>query len=54
LYHIHEHNPFLFSLLQKDYDFLYQNGCAAIFGPGTRITDAARELVGVIEKSQKA
>ena len=25
----------------EDYDFLHKNGCAAIFGPGTKITDAS-------------
>jgi len=28
-----------------DYDMLYKVGCAAIFGPGTRITDAARDVL---------
>jgi len=31
----------------QDYDFLYEAGADAIFGPGTRITDAA---MGVLEK----
>ncbi|GMI62907.1 hypothetical protein ScalyP_jg7967 [Parmales sp. scaly parma] len=30
---------------QQDYEFLYKEGCNAIFGPGTRITDAAREVL---------
>jgi len=35
----------------EDYDFLYENGCAAIFGPGTKITDASNTLVDMIKKS---
>ena len=31
----------------QDYEFLYEAGAHAIFGPGTRITDAA---MGVLEK----
>ena len=33
----------------KDYDFLYQHGVAGIFGPGTRITDAAKDVITTIE-----
>jgi methylmalonyl-CoA mutase len=29
----------------QDYDFLKQNGAAAVFGPGTFIPDAAREIL---------
>jgi methylmalonyl-CoA mutase len=29
----------------QDYDFLYKNGVSFIFGPGTVITDAAREIL---------
>lgn len=29
----------------QDYDFLYKNGAAAIFGPGTVITDAAKVII---------
>jgi methylmalonyl-CoA mutase len=31
---------------QQDYDFLYQSGVAAIFGPGTNLMDAAGEVLG--------
>jgi methylmalonyl-CoA mutase len=31
---------------QQDYDFLYQAGVAAIFGPGTNLMDAAGEVLG--------
>jgi len=34
----------------QDYDFLYQNGCSAIFGPGTTIPNAANGVLDVIEK----
>ena len=30
---------------QQDYEFLYQSGVSFIFGPGTVITDAAREIL---------
>jgi methylmalonyl-CoA mutase len=30
---------------KKDYDFLYQAGVSGIFGPGTPITDAAKEIL---------
>ncbi|KAK7508671.1 hypothetical protein BaRGS_00000237, partial [Batillaria attramentaria] len=33
----------------KDYDELYAAGCAAIFGPGTRIPDAAIKVLDVVE-----
>jgi methylmalonyl-CoA mutase len=29
----------------QDYDFLKKNGAAAVFGPGTFIPDAAREIL---------
>ncbi len=29
----------------QDYDFLKQNGADAVFGPGTFIPDAAREIL---------
>jgi len=35
-----------------DYDFLFSEGCSAIFGPGTRITDAAREVLQLIPPSE--
>ncbi|NRA64361.1 MAG: methylmalonyl-CoA mutase [Pseudobacteriovorax sp.] len=34
---------------QKDYDFLYKNGAAAIFGPGTPIPKAAKDTVAAID-----
>ncbi|XP_064648019.1 methylmalonyl-CoA mutase, mitochondrial-like [Lineus longissimus] len=37
----------------QDYDFLNQAGCSAIFGPGTRIPDAARRVIGAIYQGQK-
>eukprot|EP00126_Sphaerothecum_destruens_P002276 Sdes_comp15710_c1_seq1m4745 len=37
----------------QDYDFLYQVGVKCIFGPGTRIPDAARDVLTKIEVSQK-
>ncbi|XP_060947368.1 methylmalonyl-CoA mutase, mitochondrial [Limanda limanda] len=35
----------------QDYEFLYQSGVSAIFGPGTRIPQAAVEVIDNIEKS---
>jgi methylmalonyl-CoA mutase len=32
----------------KDYDFLRENGAAAIFGPGTPVPKAAREVLQAI------
>jgi methylmalonyl-CoA mutase len=37
----------------QDYDFLLKNGAAMIFGPGTKVTDAAVELVELIKKNKK-
>ena len=34
----------------QDYDFLRSNGVAAIFGPGTNIPDAAREVLKLIRE----
>lgn len=35
---------------QGDYDFLLQNGASMVFGPGTKVTDAAVEVVKLLEK----
>lgn len=32
----------------QDYDFLYEKGIAGIFGPGTVIAEAARDILGVL------
>ena len=34
----------------QDYDYLRENGVAAIFGPGTNIPDAAREVMKLIRQ----
>lgn len=34
----------------QDYDELYAAGCAAVFGPGTRIPDAAVDVLKLVEK----
>lgn len=36
----------------QDYDYLYQNGAQAIFGPGTIITDSARKIISLLEQQQ--
>ncbi len=33
---------------QQDYDFLYQQGVAGIFGPGTKIAKAAKQILEVL------
>ncbi|MEY3598744.1 MAG: Methylmalonyl-CoA mutase large subunit, partial [Bacteroidota bacterium] len=33
---------------EQDYDFLYQSGCAGIFGPGTKIPSAAIEILDIL------
>ena len=33
----------------QDYDYLYERGIAAIFGPGTRIPVAAVEVIEKVE-----
>ena len=35
---------------QQDYNFLYKNGASFIFGPGTVITDAAKEILNKMIK----
>lgn len=35
----------------QDYEFLYQSGVCAVFGPGTRIPQAAVEVIDNIERN---
>ncbi|WP_298292798.1 methylmalonyl-CoA mutase [uncultured Litoreibacter sp.] len=37
---------------QQDYDFLYNAGVKAIFGPGTNIPEAAKDILDLIRKSR--
>jgi methylmalonyl-CoA mutase len=37
---------------QQDYPFLYDNGVKAIFGPGTNIPDAARDILALIRAAR--
>lgn len=37
----------------KDYDFLYQSGVAAIFGPGTIIAKAAQDILTILMKEEE-
>jgi methylmalonyl-CoA mutase len=39
---------------QQDYGFLKDAGVAAIFGPGTNIPEAARDILGLIRKAKAA
>jgi methylmalonyl-CoA mutase len=36
---------------QQDYDFLYKAGVFGVFGPGTKISKAAQEILGLLIKS---
>ena len=38
---------------QQDYEFLRQAGVRAIFGPGTNIPDAARDILGLIRAARR-
>jgi methylmalonyl-CoA mutase len=38
---------------QDDYDFLYEKGVAGIFGPGTNIPEAARQILEVLIDRQR-
>jgi methylmalonyl-CoA mutase len=35
---------------KKDYDFLFELGVAAVFGPGTNISIAAQEIIETMLK----
>ena len=37
---------------RQDYDFLYDAGVKCIFGPGTPIPEAAREVLDAVKKAQ--
>ncbi|MCY4333322.1 MAG: methylmalonyl-CoA mutase [Litoreibacter sp.] len=37
---------------QQDYDFLYNAGVKAIFGPGTNIPEAAKDILSLIRKAR--
>ena len=38
---------------QQDYQFLYDNGVKAIFGPGTNIPLAAKDILGLIRQTRR-
>ena len=38
---------------QQDYDFLKKAGVSAIFGPGTNIPEAAKEIIGLIRANRR-
>ncbi len=38
----------------QDYEFLYQKGVAGIFGPGTKITKAAADILKILIQQKKA
>ena len=37
---------------QQDYQFLYDNGVSAIFGPGTNIPHAAQDILRLIREAR--
>jgi methylmalonyl-CoA mutase len=37
---------------QQDFQFLYDSGVKAIFGPGTNIPKAAQEILTIIRKAR--
>ncbi|GAA56207.1 methylmalonyl-CoA mutase, partial [Clonorchis sinensis] len=37
----------------QDYEFLLENGVACVFGPGTRIPEAAVQVLDAIKKQQQ-
>ncbi len=39
---------------QQDYDFLYKSGVKAIFGPGTNIPEAAKDILGLVRGAKAA
>ena len=39
---------------QQDYQFLYDNGVKAIFGPGTNIPDAAQDILRLVREARAA
>ncbi|MBT7759613.1 MAG: methylmalonyl-CoA mutase, partial [Rhodospirillaceae bacterium] len=38
----------------QDYDYLFQHGVAAVFGPGTNIPDAAAKILSLLTKARAA
>ena len=38
---------------RRDYDFLYDNGVAAVFGPGTNVLDAANAVLDLLEGKRR-
>jgi methylmalonyl-CoA mutase len=38
---------------QADYDFLYENGASAIFGPGTHLPTAATRMIEQLLKDNE-
>ncbi len=38
---------------QQDYDYLYGNGVKAIFGPGTNIPEAAKNILDLVREARK-
>jgi methylmalonyl-CoA mutase len=38
---------------EQDYDYLYETGCVGIFGPGTKISKAAQQILDVLIEGYK-
>ncbi|KAJ2359976.1 hypothetical protein H4S02_009890, partial [Coemansia sp. RSA 2611] len=39
---------------QQDYQYMYDHGCAAVYGPGTPIPDAAQDMIRKIDSRLRA
>jgi methylmalonyl-CoA mutase len=37
---------------QQDYEYLYERGVKAIFGPGTNIPDAAKDILSIVRDAR--
>ncbi|MDD4820871.1 MAG: cobalamin-dependent protein, partial [Flavobacteriales bacterium] len=37
----------------KDYQYLYDRGVAAVFGPGTKIPECAKQILGILLDARK-
>ena len=38
---------------RQDYDYLLENGVAAVFGPGTNVLDAANAVIDLLEGKRR-
>jgi len=38
---------------RQDYEYLLENGVAAVFGPGTNVLDAANSIIDLLEGKRR-